>query len=242
MKLRICLVTLLGIVLIFFNSCNRSPHESPIGTTTVKDVDGNKYGVMKIGNQTWMTSNLRTGSYRDGSWLLSGLYEGYEWASAGGAWCNYPDYEIDGLDSDEDVIDAYGMLYNWNAVNNSKGICPTGWHIPTDVDWQELVTFLGGEDIAGGKLKDITTEPSSHPRWNSPNTGATDNFGFGALPAGLRSAIGEFLDVGYSTTFWSSTPFESDFVMVWKIYYDGATMERYYKDKSSGFSVRCVAD
>ncbi len=238
MNLRICIGILMGIVLILLSGCKKSP----IGTTTVKDVQGNEYGTMIIGDQTWMTDNLRTISFRDGSWMLTGLYEGYEWASAAAACCFYPEYEIDGLDTEAEVIDAYGLLYNWNAVHDSRGLCPTGWHVPTDEDWEKLVTFLGGADIAGGKLKSKRTDPDSHPRWESPNTDATDNFGFAALPAGLRSAIGEYLDVGYTTTFWSSTPFESNFVMVRKIYNDDTSLERYYKDKKSGFSVRCIAD
>ena len=240
MKLRIYQLILLSILVMLFNSCRKDPGGPNIGTTTVKDVNGNEYGVMIIGDQTWLTSNLRVGSFNDGTPLLTWLYEGYEWASAGAAFCIYHPSYIDGLDDEDDVAAAYGYLYNWAAVTNSKGLCPTGFRVPTEEDWDELVAFLGGEDIAGGKLKSKRTAPNTHPYWESPNTGATDNFGFGAVPAGYRSSLGQYDYIGYYAEWWTSTEYNSDLAHTYYASYSDAGLYPGYGRKKAGYSVRCM--
>ena len=125
MKLRIYQLILLGILLMVFSNCRKDPPGGPnIGTTTVKDINGNEYGAMIIGDQTWLTSNLRVASFNDGTPLLTWLYEGYEWASAGDAFCIYHPTYIDGLDDEDEVADAYGHLYNWGCSNQQQRTLP----------------------------------------------------------------------------------------------------------------------
>lgn len=216
------------------------PIQPNIATTELEDIEGNRYGISIIGNQTWMTENLRTITFRDGTWMLTGPFDSLEWAAGlGPASCIYPHADV-GLSSDADVIAAYGRLYNWNAVNDSRGLCPAGWHVPTQADWEELIAYLGGESTAGGKLKSTRTDPFvGHPRWDSPNTDASD-YVFSALPGGLRSGIGEFLWIGQTASFWSSTE-SGSFAGALQLNYDSASAVYYpLKMKASGFSVRCV--
>jgi len=122
---------------------------------------------------------------------------------------------------------------------------PRNWRTrddPFDEDWDELVTYLGGEDAAGGKLKSKRTDPVSHPRWDSPNSGATDGYYFSALPGGFRSFLGWYDEVGYSATWWSSTEFDASFAVTRSIYNEDESIERAYRHKRSGFSVRCIQD
>ncbi len=236
MKKTICLLFTAAVALMCLPGCKKEP----VGSGTVKDLEGNSYGTIRIGNQVWMTENLRVGSYSDGSGILSHLYANYEWASAGPACAVYPDDLIEGLGSESEVAKAYGLLYNWAAVTDSRGICPDGFHVPTRADWEELVSHLGGEDIAGNKLKSTRTEPAGHPRWDSPNSGATDGYYFHALPGGFRSFMGWFDYVGYSAAWWSSTELDASFGGMMEIYGDEAGVSLTYRDKHCGLSVRCV--
>ena len=240
MKLRIYQLILLGILVMLFSSCRKDTGGPNIATTTVKDVDGNEYGAMTIGDQTWLTSNLRVGSYNDGYPLQSNLVEGYQWASAMDAFCIYNPSYIDGLDSEVEVADAYGYLYNWAAVTNSKKLCPAGFRVPSVEDWDELVAFLGGEDIAGGKLKSKRTAPNSHPYWESPNTGATDSYGFKALPSGYRTSLGLYDDVGYYAQWWTSTEYNADLAHTYYASYSDAGLYSGYGRKRAGYAVRCM--
>jgi len=129
---------------------------------------------------------------------------------------------------------TYGKLYNWYAVNTGS-LCPAGWHIPTDAEWQTLVVELGGDTEAGGAMKATTL-------WNSPNTGATNSSGFSGLPGGNRSYDGFFYNVGYSGYWWSST--ENGASAAWSRYlgYDYGNAYRDYNSKADGFSCRCLRD
>lgn len=238
MKLRINPLILVGIALMLLTGCDKDSDDSD----TIKDADGNVYGTSKIGDQVWMTENLRTISFRDGTWMLTGLYDDYEWASAGAACTVYPFALIDGLNSESAVIDAYGLLYNFYAVSDSRGLCPTGWRVPTDDDWEELVTFLGGEDIAGGKLKSKRTDPDSQPRWESPNTDATDNYGFSALPSGYRTSLGYEDEIGLYATWWSSTVYNTDLAYTRYVSYSDAGMYVSYGRRRGGYAVRCIKE
>ena len=154
----------------------------------------------------------------------------------------YTESDIAGLDTDDGMVNAYGILYNWYAVTASTGLCPTGWHMATEDEWDDLITYVGGETVAGGKLKSQRTDPSEHPRWDSPNTGATNEIGFNILPSGYRSSIGEFTDLGYSTYYWCPSEFDASFGVCYYVSTEDATMEKYYKKKRSGYPVRCVKD
>ena len=237
MKNLICILLTALFALVFLIGCKKEPK-----LQTITDVEGSGYGIIKIGNQVWMTENLRVGSYNDGSGILTNLYETWEWASAGPACCVYPYGDIDGLNSEKEVVDAYGVLYNWACVTDPRGLCPDGFHVPTNDDWEELIDYLGGEDVAGGKLKSTRTEPIEHPRWDEPNTGATDGYFFHGLPGGFRSFMGWYDYLGYLAEWWSSTELDANFASVMNIYGDESSANLSNRDKNLGLSVRCVQD
>ncbi|MCX6159142.1 MAG: fibrobacter succinogenes major paralogous domain-containing protein [Ignavibacteriae bacterium] len=154
------------------------------------DIDGNVYKTVKIGNQEWMAENLNVGHYRNGD-VIPQVQDDNEWENLRtGAWCYYENEKSNGK--------TYGKLYNWYAVNDPRGLAPEGWHIPSDVEWNIIIDYLGGGDVAGGKMKAKT-------KWESPNTGATNESGFTGLPGGLRGYDGIFYYIGKTADFWSSS-------------------------------------
>ncbi len=196
----------------------------------VRDYDGNVYGVITIGTQKWMTENLKTTKYNDGTDIPL-VTDGTAWSiltTPGYCWYN----------NDQAAYgNTYGALYNWYPVETGN-LCPDGWHVPSDAEWTQLTDYLGGESVAGGKLKETGTT-----HWNSPNTGATNESSFTALPGGQRSYNGAFLDIGYNGYWWSST--EDGATYAWRrdldYGYAGVGREPPY-GKKNGFSVRCVRD
>ena len=146
-KLILFLLTLL--VLITCNKNSTESEENGIETGTIRDVDGNVYQIVKIGKQWWMTENLKVTKYRNGEWIINVTGSNTWPALTGGAYCYY--------DNDFNNATFYSNLYNWYAVVDRRNIAPEGWHVPTDDDWQELVDYLGGEVIAGGKMKSTGT-------------------------------------------------------------------------------------
>jgi len=234
MKLRIISLTLAGTAIMFLTACSKD--EEP---ETVVDSSGNVYHTFVVNNKVWMKENLRTTEYSDGSGILILLHDDVEWASAGPA-CTIYQSDIAGLDTDDGMVRAYGMLYNWYAVTASTGLCPAGWRVATEDDWDDLIEFLGGESVAGGKLKSTRTDPAGHPRWDSPNTGATNEKGFNILPSGYRSSIGDFTGLGYCTYYWCPSQYDASFGVCYYLSSEDATMEKYYKKKRSGYPVRCV--
>ena len=207
------------------------------------DIDGNVYQTVKIGDQWWMAENLRVTRYRNGDAIPTGLSND-EWQNTtSGAYAIYPHGSVDGINSDAEMVAAYGKLYNWYAVDDDRGLCPEGWHVPSDDDWTLLVTYLGGSRLAGGKMKSTRTEPDPHPRWRSPNTGATNESGFSGLPGGYRNLGGNYHEhFGLLGEWWSST--ENDYGSAWGRYLH-STLGYVYRDygyKQDGFSVRCLRD
>jgi uncharacterized protein (TIGR02145 family) len=196
---------------------------------TVTDIDGNIYYTFEIGNQWWMMENLKVTHYRNGD-PIPNVTGNTEWVGlTTGAYCNY----------NNDVANAatYGRLYNWYSADDSRNIAPAGWHIPSDAEWQTLVNYLGGAGVAGGKMKESGTT-----HWSGPNTGATNESGFSALPGGYRrSGDGVCVGVGFATGFWSSTESGSK---VWFRYlsYDYSGVVHFDNYKPYGYSVRCVKD
>lgn len=216
-------------VLMIVTSCSKKSEDTPPVPLTVKDVDGNIYKAVTLGSQVWMQENLRTTRYRNAD-PLSNLTADSSWSeSTAGAYC---DYENDTAQSA-----VYGRLYNWHAVNDSRKICPEGWHVPTDQEWQALVDFLGGDAVAGGKLKEAGTA-----HWAAPNTGATNESGFTALPGGSRLNDGMFLLNGTHAFFWSATATTGDYA--WYRYIEDldATIGRTAENVRNGLSIRCVRD
>jgi len=201
--------------------------------TTVTDIEGNSYEVVKIGNQVWMAENLKTTKYNDGTIIPNITYDN-QWSNlTTGAWAFY--------NNDASHNAKYGKLYNWYAVskttNGNKNICPTGWHVPKDDEWKVLIGYLVGESIAGGKLKEIGTT-----NWKSPNSNATNISLFTGLPGGHRSNVGSYVYIGNYGYWWSSSENDKDGAWVRYLFnYDGGAY-RNDRSKKNGFSVRCLRD
>jgi uncharacterized protein (TIGR02145 family) len=203
----------------------------------VTDIDGNTYQTVRIGSQEWMAENLKTTRYRDGSDIECPGTDDDSWENnTSGAYAWH--------DNDINNKETYGALYNWPAVNSARGLCPEGWHIPTDTEWQTLVDYLGGEEIAGGSMKSTRTEPEAHPRWDSPNTGATNHSGFAALPGGLRRSDGTFRESGVYSAWWAATEDDATETEAWhrSISYFDTLVFHFVYGKGSGMSIRCVKD
>jgi len=211
-------------------------------TDNVTDIDGNVYQTVKIGDQVWMAENLRTTRYHNGDAIPTNL-DNTQWQNTtSGAYANYLHGSVYGINSDAEMVAAYGKLYNWYAVDDSRGLCPEGWHVPTDTEWTTLVNNLGGRYVAGGKMKSTLTEPNQHPRWSSPNPDVTNESGFSALPGGSRDSNGYYLGVGSFGYWWSSTEDVADDAWSRFLYYYYSNVFRYYYYKQYGFSVRCLRD
>jgi uncharacterized protein (TIGR02145 family) len=131
---------------------------------------------------------------------------------------------------------TYGALYNWYTVNTGI-LCPTGWHVPTDAEWTVLTDYLGGEAVAGGKLKEV-----GFSHWSSPNTSATNETGFTALPGGYRNLDGLFSWVGDLGHWWSSTEVNTYDSWFRSMSYGSKLVDRGNDRKRYGFSVRCLRD
>lgn len=191
-----------------------------------KDIEGNNYKVVKIGKQIWFGENLKTTLYND-STKITLISDKVEWnKDKDGAYCSY---EYHGKTYEKE----YGYLYNYYSVKTQK-LCPIGWHVPSIEEWDELIEFLGGKDIAGGKLKSTTKD------WWS-NVGGTDEVRFSALPGGYRWD-GRYNYLRNSAYWWTSTEKDEN-----DAYYRGVNMNqkivtgaREYKE--GGFSIRCIKD
>ena len=197
---------------------------------TVTDIDGNVYKTIKIGSQLWMAENLKVAKYRNGD-AIANISDNSPWSnSSSGAWCND--------NNDAKNNNPYGKLYNWYTVNDSRGLCPTGWHVPSDSEWTILSNYLGGEAVAGGKLKETGTT-----HWYSPNVSATNESGFSALPGGTRdNSNGDYNGMGNTAYSWSSKEFDSGNAWSRSLSYYYAGIYGSYRSKHYGFSVRCVGN
>lgn len=215
-----------------YNWSNISNNPSETTTTssgTVTDIDGNVYQTVTIGTQEWMAENLKVKHYSNGD-SIPHVTDDATWSVlTSGAYCNY--------DNDEGNVATYGRLYNWYAVEDSRKIAPEGWHVPRDEEWQTLVDYLGGEAVAGGKMKE-----AGYEHWVDPNTGATNESGFTALPGGYRDYDGTFYGMGDYASFWSSTELGSYDAWLRGLGYGNARVSRLGNYKHYGFSVRCVRD
>ena len=197
---------------------------------TLTDQDGNIYKTITIGTQTWMAENLRTTRYKDGT-SIPNVTGNDEWMNlTTGAYCSFNNT------TDIVTIATYGLLYHWYAVNTGK-LAPTGWHVATDAEWTTLITYLGGESIAGGKLKETGTI-----HWNSPNEGAINESGFTALPGGYRTGDGIFYEKGNYGSWWFSTEYSSSDAFGIDLFYNYSYVSVYVIEKKCGFSVRCIKD
>lgn len=199
-------------------------------TTLVGDADGNSYHPVVIGSQTWLKENLRTTKYNDGTGIPS--------VTANADWANLTSPAYCWYDNDQGYKPDYGALYTWYTVKTGK-LCPAGWHVPTDAEWTILENTVGGLAVAGGKLKE-----TGLLHWADPNAGATDQYGFTALPGGWREGNGGgSVNLKYVGNWWTSSEYSPD-APYWRyIDWDKLGVARQYGgDPSFGLSVRCIKD
>jgi uncharacterized protein (TIGR02145 family) len=216
-----------GFILILLSSCKKTDETS----TAVIDKDGNVYKSVTIGTQVWMAENLKTTKYLNGDPIGTTIPASlnisaestpeYQWPSGG----------------NESNVGTYGRLYTWYAITDSRKICPTGWHVPIDEEFATLTTYLQGDTIAGKKLKETGTT-----HWTSPNTGATNESGFTALPGGYRGDDGGYHYVEYTGYWWSATGSDASDAWFRGLYYNGGYDHDLSNNKKVGFSVRCIKD
>ncbi len=223
---------------------------------TVTDIDGNTYQTIVIANQEWMAENLKVTKYSNGDPVPMVLH-GDDWENTtNGAYAIY--------DNNENMGMAYGALYNWHAVADSRGLCPFGWHVPSDDEWTHFTSYLIGnfddvtEDNLGIKLKSCRQIESplgegcnttTHPRWESASTHyGTDDFGFSGLPGGVRwYHFGNYDGVGYYAVWWTSSEFldplwEGEAEAAWfrELNQNFGHVFQNFEWKGNGFNVRCV--
>jgi uncharacterized protein (TIGR02145 family) len=224
MKRRIIPVIFITVSLVLLDT--RCKKDDP---TTVTDKDGNVYHMITIGKQVWSAENLKTTKFDDGN-AIPLVADGTEWwnhTSPGYCWYN------NGVED----IKTNGPLYNWYAVNTNK-LCPAGWHVPSDDEWKILTDYLGGESIAGGKLKETGTD-----HWIDPKLGATNESRFTALPGGDRfGATGVFENVGIYGTWWSSTQTSPNDTWSRFMVNSGHNVTEVRSNDRDGLSVRCLKD
>jgi uncharacterized protein (TIGR02145 family) len=188
---------------------------------------GEEFKTVKIGNQVWMAENLNVDHYRNGD-PIPEVKDDNQWSKLNsGAWCYYDNEVANGK--------IYGKLYNWYAVNDARGLCPVGWHVPSDAQWTILENYLGGNEVAGGGMKSITG-------WDSPNTGSTNSSGFNAIPAGYRNILGIYYYIGEAAVWWGSIEDYSSGAWPRDLYYNFSNLFRGKYNKNDGFSIRCIKD
>ena len=184
---------------------------------------------IKIGNQIWMTENLKVEKFRNDDSIPQAKTD-EEWKEAGDnnqpAWCYY--------DNDPANDIKYGKLYNWHAVNDPRGLAPIGRHIPTDDEWSVLIDYLGGEDDAGDTMK-------SKEGWDNNGNG-TNSSGFSGLPGGYRYYGGPFDYIDGFGGWWSSSEGSTGTAWYCHLHYSNGSVDRDYYSKGKGLSVRCLRD
>lgn len=192
----------------------------------VTDKDGNTYKTVTIGSQEWMAENLNVEHYRNGD-KIPQVQNKDEWKKlTTGAWCYYESSTENGK--------TYGKLYNWYAVNDSRGLAPDGWHIPSDAEWTALIDFLGGNKDAGEKMK--STELWENIKW------ATNESGFSAIPGGYCDDSYRFKFLGKQSCFWSSTSNNTVASWIRELHNNIKDVKRDTFSKKYGLSVRCIKD
>jgi len=252
---RLLLVIPLGSGLLLLSACNKKDNNGGI-TGSITDIDGNTYKTIVAGSQEWMAENLKVTRYRNGDAIPTGLSQS-EWDNTtNGAYAIY--------DNNESMGEAYGLLYNWYAATSSKGLCPEGWHVPSDDEWTQFFDYLiasnsqATEENLGIMLKSCrkvnsllggNCSTSVHPRWDSGGThDGTDDFGFSGLPGGVLFIDGLYDALGHAAVWWTTSEVDygdgnmSEDEVAWFLelgmHYE--FVFRNWEWKATGCSIRCV--
>ena len=217
--------TMLMIIATSAGSINPCPN-----APTVTDIDGNVYNTELIGQQCWMKENLRVTHYRDGEEI-----HGMSW-----------------YDNDISWKYIYGGLYSWWTAVNTKGLCPEGWNLPSNVEWNILTNHITGGSANGGRqLKSCRQIDSPlggncntniHPRWDNSGHYGTDEYGFSALPSGRYESWGAFTSLGSGSFFWSTDTYSTYAVWSWEIVFNSNTFSNIAVSRTNLYSVRCIKD
>jgi len=219
------------------SSCKKGDDNPDDGT--VKDFDGNVYHTVTIGTQVWMVENLKNTKYRDGS-PIPNVTDDTDWGNlTTGAYSNY--------NNNATIGNKYGKLYNWYAVNDSRNITPTGWHVPTDAEWTTLENYVSANLGTSGSMGKALTAKTDWTSSNYPGAIGNDltknnSSGFTALPGGTRYSSGVFNLIGGSCPWWSSSEDGTDYALGRDVDYFLSVVGKTYADKNCGLSVRCVRD
>jgi uncharacterized protein (TIGR02145 family) len=224
----------LGFLLVYLNSCEvNKPALNPDYTGQkgqVTDIEGNVYKTIGIGSQIWMAENLKTTTFNDNSPIPFIIFDSI--------WGHLPSPGYCWYNNDSTINKKfYGALYNFYVIETGI-ICPTGWHVPEESDWDTLQSFLGGYKIAGGKLKDYYTS-----FWSEPNPCFVNNYSFSGLPGGERLNItGRFIGIGESGNWWTSSSINNNHSSSRSMSHDSKELYHYLTNKKRGISIRCIKD
>ncbi len=212
---------------------------STFETGTVTDIDGNVYLTVKVGNQWWMAENLKVTRYRNGD-AIPNVRDNPDWLDlTTAAYCVY--------NNDDGLWEIYGLLYNWYAVDDSRNLAPSGWHVPVEEEWKELEMYLGMSQLAvigtgwrgtdeGSKMKDANY-------WYGSPLSTTNESGLSVLPGGYRyGTTGTYNEVRRAGFLWSATDYSTNYAWGRYLFFDNLNVNREYHYKRYGFSVRCVKD
>jgi uncharacterized protein (TIGR02145 family) len=213
-----------GMMLLSVGGCQKEDYP----TGSVKDADRNRYQTVTIGTQEWMAENLRTSKYNDGS-PIPKIIANSEWSAAlTGAYCIYGNAEI--------IAETHGLLYNWFTVYTGK-LCPDGWHVPDENEWETLLEYVGGNQFAAAKLKE-----AGATNWIMTKAETTNETRFTARPGGGRLPEGTYWDLGTLGYWWSSSAASNQQVFVYSMEGSDNSVSKGTSAKKSGLSVRCIRD
>ena len=212
------------------NSISSTKFNSDIRYDSIKDIEGTAYKTVKIGVQEWMAENLKTTKYKNGDDIITSMpfdkdltedvKPKFQWA----------------YDAQDYLVVDYGRLYTWYIIEDSRGVCPAGWHVPTKQDWSILSLNLGGEKIAGSKLKEADTL-----HWGQSNLSLNTN-GFTALPAGFRYNLGAFSNLGDYASWWTMSDDSQGNAWIRFVKKDEPLMLMFLNEKNDGHAIRCIKD
>ena len=222
---------LFTMLTLLFAHCEEEKGPFSGDSGTFKDSEnGETYNWVRIGDQIWMAENLKSTQYVNGD-PIPLVTDNEEWTGlTTGAYCYYEN-------DSETNAEIYGAFYNWFAVTDNRNVCPSGWHVPTPFEWATLINYLGGDSVAGGKLKE-----AGFDYWEVPNHGATNESGFTALPGGFRNYDGTFFGLGSYGNWWSSSETSSVYAYSPELTHDSETITGYGMNKKLGISIRCIKD